>query len=148
MDDFMNVSVFWFILGFVFFLLEFIVPGFILFFFGIAAWLVAMLTLFTDIGINTQLIVFLVSAVLTVAMFRKLLKDKLGMYRESPQVLEDEFIGKIALAETAITPDQNGKVEFKGTSWDAKSDDYIEAGQKVKIIETRSILLIVKTISS
>lgn len=144
----MNVSVFWFILGFVFFLLEFIVPGFILFFFGIAAWLVAMLTLFTDISINTQLIVFLVSAVLTVAMFRKLLKDKLGMYRESPQILEDEFVGKIALAETTITPNENGKVEFKGASWDAKSNDYIEAGQKVEIIETRSILLIVKTINS
>ena len=69
------------------------------------------------------------------------------MYREGPTVLEDEYIGKIALAETAITPNENGKVEFKGASWDAKSDDYILAGQKVQIIETRSILLIVKPIS-
>ncbi len=147
MDDFMNVSVFWFILGFALFLLEFIVPGFILFFFGIAAWLVAILTLFTDVGINTQLIIFLVTAVLSVVLFRKLLKDKLGIYREGQTVLEDEYIGKIALAETAISPNENGKVEFKGATWDAKSDDYIIAGQKVEIIATRSILLIVKKIS-
>lgn len=143
----MNISVLWFIVGFVFFLLEFVVPGFILFFFGIAAWLVAITTLFMPIGLDMQLIVFLVSSVLTVVLFRKYLKDKLGMYREGPTILEDEFIGKIALAETAITPNENGKVEFKGTSWDAKSDDYIIPGQKVEIIETRSILLIVKPIN-
>ena len=143
----MNISVLWFILGFVFFLLEFVVPGFILFFFGIAAWLVAFLTLFTAIDFNTQLIIFLISSVLTVVLFRKLLKDKLGMYREGPKVLEDEYVGKIALAETSITPNENGRVEFKGTSWDAKSDEYILAGQKVQIIETKSILLIVKPIN-
>lgn len=147
MSDFINISVFWFILGFAFFLLEFVIPGFILFFFGIAAWLVAILTLFMPIGLNAQLIIFLISAIITVVLFRKLLKDRLGMYREEPTVLEDEYIGKVALAETAITPSENGKVEFKGASWDAKSDDYIVAGQKVEIIETRSILLIVKQIT-
>ncbi len=142
----MNITVLWFIVGFIFFLLEFIVPGFILFFFGIAAWIVAILTLFTDIGLNTQLIIFLITAIVSVILLRKVLKDKLGMYREGPRVLEDEYIGKIASAETAITPQDNGKVEFKGASWDAKSDDYIVPGQKVQIIETRSILLIVKQI--
>ena len=147
MDEFMNISVLWFIVGFAFFLLEFTVPGFILFFFGIAAWLVAIFTLFMPISFDTQLSIFLVSAIVTVILFRKILKNKIGMYREGPTVLEDEYIGKIALAETAITPNENGKVEFKGASWDAKSDDYILAGQKVQIIETRSILLIVKPIS-
>lgn len=143
----MNISVLWFILGFVFFLLEFAVPGFILFFFGISAWIVAILTLFIPMGLDMQLIVFLICSIVTVVLFRKILKEKLGMYREGPTVLEDEYIGKIALAETAITPNENGKVEFKGASWDAKSDDYIIAGQKVEIIETRSILLIVKQIT-
>jgi len=146
MDEFMNISVLWFIVGFVFFLLEFVVPGFILFFFGIAAWLVAFLTLFMDISINTQLIIFLISALLAVVLLRKWARAKLGVYGEGPRILEDEYIGKIALAETDISPENNGKVEFKGASWDAKSNDHIAAGQKVQIIETRSILLIVKQI--
>lgn len=148
MDEFMNISVLWFVVGFAFFLLEFLVPGFILFFFGIAAWLVALITLFFDITINAQLIIFLVSALLTVVLFRKWVKEKLGMLKESPKTLEDEYIGKTALAETAITPEKNGKVEFKGASWDAKSDEYITLGQKVEIIETQSILLIVKPIKT
>lgn len=146
MDEFRNISVLWFVIGFVFFLLEFVVPGFILFFFGVAAWVVALLTLVFDIGLNAQLIIFLGTALLTVALLRKWLSNKIGMYREGPRVLEEEYVGKTALAETAIAPGKNGKVEFRGTSWDASSEDYIEAGQSVLIIETRSIILIVKQI--
>lgn len=146
MEEFMNVSLLWFIIGFALFMLEFMVPGFILFFFGISAWIVAILTFFIDISLNSQLLIFLGSALLTVALFRKYLKDKVGMYRENPMVLEDEFIGKTGIAETEISPGKNGKVDFKGTSWDASSADTIDAGQQVLIIETRSILLIVKLI--
>lgn len=146
MEKYMNLSLIWFIIGFALFMLEFAVPGFILFFFGIAAWIVAILTLFIDISLNIQLLIFLGSALITVALFRKYLKEKLGMYRETPRLLEDEFIGKVGYAETAISPKKNGKVEFKGTSWDASSADTIAAGQKVQIIETKSILLIVKLI--
>lgn len=148
MEKYMNLSLIWFIIGFAFFMLEFAVPGFILFFFGIAAWIVAVLTLFIDISLNVQLLIFLGSALLTVALFRKYLKDKLGMYRETPRLLEDEFIGKIGYAETEISPSKNGKVDFKGTSWEASSADTIAAGQQVQIIETRSILLIVKLINN
>lgn len=147
MDELMNISVLWFVVGFSFFLLEFLVPGFILFFFGIAAWLVALITLFFDIAIDTQLIIFLVSALVTVVLFRKWVKEKLGMHKAGPKVLEDEYIGKIAFAETEITPEKNGKVEFKGASWDAKSEEHIASGQQVEIVETKSILLIVKPIT-
>lgn len=140
----MNLSLLWFIIGFVLFMLEFLVPGFILFFFGIAAWIVAILTFFIDISLDIQLLIFLGSALITVALFRKYLKERLGMYRETPKILEDEFIGKTAIAETEIAPGRNGKVDFKGTSWDASSADTIAPGQQVQIIETRSILLIVK----
>jgi len=145
MEEFLNSAVVWFGLGLVFLLLEFVLPGFILFFFGIGAWIVAILTLFIDVSLNVQLLIFLGSSVLTVLLFRNWVKSKFDINKKGPQQLEDEYIGKIALAETAILPGQQGKVEFKGASWDASSDDYIEAGEQVMITETRSILLIVKS---
>lgn len=144
MYAFLNNAVVWFGIGFVFFLLEFILPGFILFFFGLGAWIVAILTLFTEISINIQLLIFLASSFLSVLLFRKWLKDKLGNTKRMPQVLENEFVGRIAIVETPIGPGLNGRVNFKGTSWDASSEDTIAAGENVTIIETRSILLIVK----
>ncbi|MBK7882395.1 MAG: NfeD family protein [Chitinophagaceae bacterium] len=62
--------------------------------------------------------------------------------------LEDEFIGKSGVAETFIGPAQRGKIYFKGTSWDARSQDTIEPGEKVTIIGNDSIILIIKSTKS
>lgn len=148
MEEFLTIAVIWFVIGLAFFLFEFIVPGFILFFFGVGAWLVAILCLFLDIPINLQIVIFLGTSLLTAALFRKWVKTKLGMYREADQVLEDELIGKRAIAETDILPDQQGKVDFRGTIWDASSDEAVKAGETVTIVGNQSILLIVKPTKS
>ncbi|RZK43608.1 MAG: NfeD family protein [Pedobacter sp.] len=146
MSEFFNNTLLWFCVGFIFFLLEFVLPGFILFFFGVGAWVVALCSLFFDFTINTQLLIFIGSSLLTVLLFRNWLKKKFGGSDVNSNQLEDEFVGKIAVAETHISPETRGKVEFKGTSWDAISEDVIAAGQKVTITATKSILLIVKSI--
>lgn len=145
METLLHASVIWFVIGLVFFLLEFVVPGFILFFFGIGAWVVAITALLLDVSVNTQLLIFVASSVCTVLLFRNWVKNKLGMYQKTEQVLEDEFIGKTGVAETAILPSVNGKVIFKGTTWDAHSDDSIAPGESVIITGNRSILLTVKS---
>ena len=144
MESFFNTAVIWFIIGFICFLLEFVLPGLILFFFAIGAWMVAILSLFIDMSINTQLIVFLAGSILTILLFRKWVKKIIWTKKHSTE-LEDEFLGKTGKAETFIGPGQNGKVDFKGTTWDAQSEDIIEKGENVTIIGNDSILLIVKS---
>lgn len=145
MESFLNAAVIWFILGFIFLLLEFLVPGLILFFFAVGAWIVAILCLIFDPSINTQLIVFLGSSLITILLFRKWVRNLLWSRKYSTEIIEDEFLGKTAKAETSIAPGQNGKVDFKGTSWDACSEDIIGKGENVTIIGNESILLIVKS---
>lgn len=145
MEIFKNAEVVWFILGFVFFLLEFALPGLIVFFFAVGAWIVAILLLFFDFSINTQIIVFLASSILSILLFRKSLKKIMWTRKASNEILEDEFLGKTGIAETFIGPGQNGKIDFKGTSWDARSEDIIEKGENVVIVGNDSILLIVKS---
>lgn len=148
MESFLNPSVIWFIVGLAFFLLELAIPGFILFFFGLGAWAVAVVTLFSDISVNTQLIIFLISSLLTVALFRNWVKNKLGMMKTDEQILPDEIIGKTATAETTIFPGKPGKVYFKGSSWTASSSDSIEQGEEVTVTGHESIVLIVKSSKS
>jgi len=146
METFLTAAVIWIIIGFVFFLLEFVFPGLILFFFAVGAWIVAVLCLFLDLSINQQLIIFLISSVATILLFRKWLSKILWKRKHSTELLEDEFLGKIAKAETAISPGENGKVDFKGTTWQAASDDFIGKGENVIIVGNESILLLVKSI--
>ncbi len=144
MMNYNNEAVIWFVAGVALFLLEFVMPGLILFFFAVGAWVVAILTLFLDISINTELIIFVVTSVLTILLFRKSL-HKIMWSKKSSNEIEDELIGKVVKATTGISPGENGKVELNGTLWDAKSDDTIEKGENVKIIGNESILLIVKS---
>ena len=144
LESFYNAAVIWFIAGFVFFLLEFAVPGLILFFFAIGAWIVAIVSLFFDISVNFQLVLFLTSSILTILLFRKWVKKIIWAKKQSSEI-EDEFIGKTGRAETFIGPALGGKVAFKGTTWDARSTDTIEKGENVIIIGNESILLIVKS---
>jgi len=139
-----NAAVVWCIVGFIFFILEFLLPGLILFFFALGAWVVAVLSLFSDLSINTQLVVFLASSVVTVLLFRKWVK-KIVWSRKTSSEIEDEFLGKTGKAETFIGPGEIGKVGFKGTTWDAQSADTIAPGENVTIIGNESILLIVKS---
>ena len=144
----MNASVIWFIVGLVLFLLEFAVPGLILFFFAVGAWIVAVLTLFLDWPVDVQLFMFLGCSVLSVLLFRKWLKNLMYGRKKTNEVIEDEFVGKTALAETLIAPGKNGRVEFNGVSWDASSTDTIEKGDQVVIMGNDSILLFVKSTKS
>lgn len=144
---FSNPAVIWFALGFLFLILEFIVPGLILFFFAVGAWIVAAVCLFSpaDPSINVQLVLFLASSIVAILIFRKGLKRLIRPGRQATQFLEDEFRGKTGRAATAIAPGRNGKVDFKGTRWDASSEDHIEEGEPVTVVGNDSILLIVRS---
>ncbi len=144
MESLYTAAVIWFIAGFIFFILEFVVPGLILFFFAVGAWIVALLSLFIDLSVNAQLIIFLASSIITILLFRKWVKRIIWKKKHSTE-LEDEFVGKTGKSETFIGPGENGKVDFKGTSWDARSEDIIEKGENVTIVGNDSILLIVKS---
>ena len=144
MNTFYTPAVLWFIIGFIFFVLEFALPGFIIFFFAIGAWIVALLSLAFDLSVNTQLLIFLSTSILTVLLFRKWVKQIMWTRKHSSE-LEDEFLGKTGVAETFIGTGMDGKVDFKGTSWNARSEDSIEKGENVTIVGNESILLLVKS---
>ena len=143
MEIFNSAAVAWFAIGFIFFILEFVAPGFILFFFGVGAWTAAVCLLIFPISLNVQLLIFLCASVITLLVFRKYL-SRFMRTKTSKNELAHEFVGKTAIAQTSIGPGRNGKVEFHGTSWDARSEESIDPGQKVIITGNESILLFVK----
>lgn len=145
MESLLNPAVVWFIIGLALFLLELVVPGLVLVFFGVGSWLVGGLTFAFDLSINQQLIVFITASILFLILFRKKLQYKLGAPQLSKEIMEDEFIGKTAIAETDFAPGQRGKVTFRGASWDARSTDAVQKGEEVLITGNESIVLIIKS---
>jgi len=147
--DFLRPEIIWFLIGLALLIMEFALPGLIIAFFGVGAWIVALVCLITDIGINTQLIIFIVSSVLALLCLRKWLKGIFLGHTVSKQNLKEnleEFVGQRAVVKETIKPKAGGKVEFHGTNWVAEADEEIAEGAVVEIIDKDNITLKVKTI--
>ncbi|MFB0553611.1 MAG: NfeD family protein [Phycisphaerae bacterium] len=146
--DFLRPEIIWFLIGLVLLIMEFVLPGLIIAFFGVGAWIVALVCLITDIGINTQLIIFIVASVLSLLFLRKWLKGIFIGHSVSKQDLKEdleEFIGQKAVVKEKITPKAGGKVEFHGTNWLAEADEEIAVETIVEIVGKENITLKVKT---
>ena len=138
-------ELFWFILGLGFFLMELIIPGFFIFFFGLGAWITALICLVADPSINMQIIIFAITSVLSLIGLRRIIQKKFFYSRENKSdEVEDEFTGKEGLAVADFGGMHTGKVEFKGTTWTAESTSEIIKGQRVVIMQKESFKLIVE----
>ena len=147
--EWLQPELIWFVVGLLLLLIEFLNPGVVIFFFGIGAWSVAVTCLISDISLNTQLVIFVVSSVLLLGSLRKWVKT-VFIGRISSRSVTDElssaFVGEHAVVTQEILPPARGRVEFHGSDWDAESDELIAAGTTVEIINTNSITLHVKPI--
>jgi len=135
----------WFIIGLVLFLLELVLPGFVIFFFGVGAWVTALLCLIANPGINLQAIVFAVTSVLSLVLLRKMIQRRFFYSKdELSKDVEDEFTGREAVATMDFKPGHTGKVEFKGTTWKAESTESIVKGQTVIIKSKENFKLFIE----
>ena len=148
MGEFLNSALFWLLLGVFFFLAELLHFGFVLFFFGLGAFIVAVLTWTGVIGSPvSQLVIFVVSSLVLLFLLRNWLAAvfKGKIYGKDKQV--DEIIGEKAVVVNDLTPGTlNGKVEYHGTMWEAQSDIFIEKGKTVEITGRDNLTLKVKPV--
>jgi len=133
MEILSNPAVIWFLIGLGLLLLELLLPGLVIVFFGVGAWVTALVTAFTDMNLNWQILIFLVASLLGLVLLRKYLKKR--FFDRSNKEIDDqleEFIGHKALALEDFKGGA-GKVEFKGTQWSARSEGPVKKGEWVII---------------
>ncbi len=143
----MKPEILWLLAGVVMLFLEFILPGIVIVFFGLGACLVALVCRLTDISLNTQLIIFLVSSVFLLMVLRKWVKNIfLGRttLKEGATDSMSQYIGQRAVVRANIPAGGRGRVELFGTLWDAEADETLAEGTAVEIVGHSSILLKVK----
>src|SRR5665647_1315274 len=85
----------WFAFGLILFLLEVVVPGFIIFFFGVGAWITALICVIFNPGTNMQIIIFGISSILSLIALRRVIQKKFFYNKRNlSDEVEDEFTGK------------------------------------------------------
>lgn len=128
----------WIFIGIILILLEFALPGLVIVFFGTSAVVVGIAVYY---GLpQTMGIPFFVFTALTVLQifvlrqrFRGWFKGDVVSERSGRDAMED-FVGREVVAITDFEErDLVGKVEFRGSNWNAQSTATLKAGERAVI---------------
>ena len=139
----------WLSIGVILFVMEMAAPGFILFFFGVAAWITALGSYFFDWNITIQLSVFLVSSLASLFGLRGFVqKTFIGDSKEDGQDTIMAQGGEKCTVTIAIHPPAEGQVKFAGTFWRAASNESFKEGEVVTIEKQEELLITVKKYTS
>ena len=133
---------YWLICGVVMLLLEFIIPGLVICFFGVAALLVGgLIYFFPGVLLVWQLLIFAVAGAVLALLCRRLVPggSKGTVKHQDDELDGDDSVGAICCCKEAITPEKPGKVEYHGSFWRAEAEVEIAAGE-LCIIEKRDNL--------
>ncbi|ADN03142.1 NfeD family protein [Spirochaeta thermophila] len=132
----------WILGGILLSLLEFWIPGFVVFFFGTGAVFTGVLCLiFPGLAndILFQVVLWVASSFLSFALLRRFLTPLFGgklLDRQTP-----ESVGRTALVTEEISPERPGRIRFQGTTWEAVTYDEepIPPGTRVLILEQEGL---------
>jgi membrane protein implicated in regulation of membrane protease activity len=142
----------WFLAGLLLVLAELFLPGVILVFFGLGAWLVAVTSaLGLTEGLTSQLVVFGAGSLAMLLLLRRWFRSKLHGYVSADQDPADNLdnpAGEMVTVTVGIAPGSDaGRVEYKGAAWQARSNTAIPAGARARILETDGITLVVAPVA-
>lgn len=124
----------WLIMGVMCFVLELMLPGFIMFFFGLGAWITAFACWFTPITLNGQLALFLVSSLASLFLLRRFIQKIFQGDETDESDGVSANVGDIAEVTDDIVPPGEGKISYSGTQWRAYAEEVIEKGSTVTIL--------------
>lgn len=132
----------WLIVGLILMALELLAPGVFMFWLGLAALLVGLLSLAMDISWQTQILLFAIFAAAAVPIWRRLARK--GESDPANPFLNkraDALVGRVFTLEKPIV-DGSGTVRIDDTVWRITGPD-IAAGSRVKVIRADGGMLTV-----
>jgi len=135
----------WTILGILLVGAEVLIPGLVVIFFAGGALITGLLTLILPfIAQNFFLQTGIWMATSIGSLF--LLRRKFAKIFKGQEVIEDhlEYVGQPVKIIEKVSPEQKGRIQFQGTTWDAYSDaETFEPGSTAEILEKEDLHFII-----
>lgn len=139
----------WLVIAGIFTIVEIATVGFFIIWFGVAAVLTALFSLFMPEAYMVQVVVWAITSVLLV-LFTKKFTDKIKPETTATNVYS--IIGKRAIVTTAINNENGtGQVKVDGDVWAARTENYdetISVGEHVEILRIDGVKVIVKKLEN
>ena len=141
----------WLYAGALLMLAELLAPGFVIFFFGLAAATVGLLMSFLPDGLQPcltiQLALFSALSILYLVTLRRYATKTFVGDSAVSKNLEDEYAGRVAKVTEAIKPGCPGRVMMGDSEWTAASTEELEPGAEVRVVARENLTVTVERIS-
>ena len=134
----------WLYAGAALMLLELASPGFVMFFFGLAAATVGLVRfgLGEAFTLTWQLAAFSLLSVVYIAVLRRALKKVFtGETVTAKTDFNNEYVGRVGKVTVAIEPPLSGRAEIGDAEWTATADAPIAVGATVKVISQNNLTM-------
>jgi membrane protein implicated in regulation of membrane protease activity len=136
----------WMYAGMILMLLELAAPGFVVFFFGLAALTVGTgrFVFGEAFTLNMQIAAFSVFSVLYLILLRRWLKSVFMDAKSDRADLADEYVGRCGRVTAAICPPSDGRVVIGDSEWSATAETPVSAGVDVVVVSRSNLTLKVR----
>ena len=146
--EFMSVKWLWLYAGAFLMLAEVLAPGFVIFFFGLAAATVGLVLFAADLSATVQVVLFSAFSVAYLVGLRRLMKALFMGATEESQAVESAFAGRLGCVVEAIRPGAPGRVLVGDAEWTAAAAESLEPGAAVRVVAQRNLTLTVEPAGS
>lgn len=124
----------WFLAGIGIMLAELAVPGFVIIFFGLGCMGGAVMAFFFPEAYSAQVATFLIVSIASLITLRKLAMNIfVGRSESAGEDSGNVLVGSRITLQQDLEAGRVGRVQFRGTMWDAISEDRIPAGSDAEI---------------
>ena len=125
----------WLIFGIVLMALELLAPGVFLFWLGLAALLVGLLSFLINPSWQLQMLMFAVFAIAAVPLWRRVALSSKAVSKSNPFLNRraDALVGRVFTLEKPII-DGSGTIRVDDTIWRVTGPD-VPAGSRVRIVQ-------------
>lgn len=144
--EFLATKWLWLYAGVILMLLEIMAPGFVIFFFGLAAATVGAVLFACPLSPSWQLVLFTVFSIAYLCGLRRLMKGVFMGDTAGEKTIESEYVGRVGEVVEPISAAVPGRILLGDAEWTASADVEISAGARVRVVGQRNLTLIVEKI--
>ncbi len=148
--DFLSAQWLWLYVGAFLMFAELMVPGFVIFFFGLAAAAVGMLLFVLPQNLQPtpawQMALFTLFSIVFLVTLRRMVKSVFLGDRVASDPLRSEYVGRFCEVVSAIAPTAPGRVILGDAEWNAVADVELEVGARARVIGQDNLTLKVEAV--
>lgn len=143
-------ALYWLVIGVILFILELFLPGFVLLFFAVGAFVTALAAYLLPLAAAWQLGLFMAASLLTLFLLRDLIQRRFFTAPAGQQETDIDQVlipcGEKGVVSSTIAPPAEGRIKCAGSSWRATADERIEAGEIIAVVRQQGLIIHVERV--